>query len=426
MGTHIERRMFYGWINTAILFFVYLASTGLVVYGYSVIFPAMVQDFNWSRGSASIANSINLLALGFLSPLVAVVLARIGSKRTIILGLTILLVGLILLATVTQGIWLWTILWGIVLPFGLAFAGLVPIQLNVMQWFNRKRATVLGLVLTAAPVGGFVAQPVYTWFIESTGTWRSGWLLSASVAGLALALSIWLRNKPAEVGQFLDGVSPDEANNAKGGPINLARTYRTSTTWTVREALKTHTLRFIIIVLITKVMALMLVLSHGVLHLTDSHFTQMQAAYVLMSILIGSAAVRFPMGWVGDRIEPRWIITAAMGLMLLAFIGIWQAPSFMVLMICGPIFGAAYGTVIVMSTTLLGNYYSPESYPSIMGIVLPVMTISVAMIPTLAGYIADKQGNYGLAFTICAIGLVISFVSSFFLTPPPKTQEPAA
>ncbi|HEY6642461.1 MFS transporter [Povalibacter sp.] len=425
MRAQDDQRMFYGWVNAAIFFFVYLASMGLVVYGYSVIFPAMVADFNWSRGSASIANSIHLLVLGFLAPVVAIVLKKLGSKTTIILGLIVLLAGMTLLGTVTTGIVPWTIIWGFIVPIGLAFAGLVPIQLNVMQWFSVKRATVLGLVMTAAPVGGFIAQPVYTWFMEHAGTWRVGWLVSAALAAVALILSFWVRNKPEDVGQYPDGIRPEEAKKAGGPQVRVARTYRTSTPWTPGEAFRTRTLRFFLLTFVTKAMALMLILSHGVLHLTDVGLTDMQAAYVLMSVLIGSAVIRFPMGWVGDRIEPRWVISVSMGLMLLSFLVIWQAPAFVILMVCGPIFGAAFGASLVMDTTMLGNYFSPESYPSIMGIVLPVVTLCMAAVPTVSGYIADQQGSYELAFVFCAIGLVISFISSFLLSPPHKSIAPA-
>ena len=417
--------MFYGWTNAAILFWVYMAASGLMAYGYSVIFPVMVEDFNWSRGNASYANSIHYLVSGFLAPVVAVVLKKVGSRISITFGLAVVLTVLILLGTVTRGIWLWTILWGLVLPFGQVLCGLVPIQLNVMQWFNLKRAMVVGLVLTAAPLGGFIAQPLYTWAMVRTGTWQVGWLLSAVVVSLAMLLSFfWLRNKPQDAGQYPDGIRPCEGEKTGSERKREARTYRTSTSWTVREALKTWALRFFIVVYVNRAMALVLVLSHGVLHLTDLGYTSMQAAYVSMSILIGSAAVRFPMGWLGDRVEPRWLLVGGLGFMVLSFLVIWQGPSFVALMIFGPIYGMAHGSTIIMTAPFVGNYFSLESYPSIMSVVTPIMTVCVALVPAAAGFFADNLGNYDVAFVICGIGLTVSFVLTFFLAPPRKAPQP--
>lgn len=424
MGAPGENRMFYGWANTAILSAVYFVTSGLVVYGYSVIFPAMVEDFGWSRGTASYANSIQYFIAGFMAPVVAIVLKKIGSKRAITLGVASTLVVLLLLGTVTRGIWIWTLLWGIAIPLGLSLCGLVPLQLNVMQWFNVKRTMVIGLVLTAAPVGGFIAQPLFTWLMERSGTWQTGWLVSAAAAGLVLILCLWLRSKPEDVGQFPDGIAPGTNESVGAKPEQaVARTYRSSTQWTIREALQTWTLRLFVVVYFTRIMALMLVLSHGVLHFTDVGYTSMQAAYVSMSILIGSAVIRFPMGWVGDRVEPRLLLMGGLALMLLSFGVIWQAPSFLILMIFGPIFGLAYGTTIVMTAPLVGNYFSPESYPSIMSVVMPITTVCVASVPAVAGFIADHRGNYDLAFIICGIGLAISFIFTFFLAPPRKRLE---
>jgi MFS family permease len=167
-------------------------------------------------------------------------------------------------------------------------------------------------------------------------------------------------------------------------------------------------------------MALVLVLSHGVLHLTDLGYTSMQAAYVSMSILIASAAVRFPIGWLGDRVEPRWLLAGGLGFMVLSFVMIWQAPSFLLLMIFGPIYGMAHGSTITMTAPFVGNYFSPESYPSIMSVVTPIMTVCVATVPAVAGLFADNLGNYDLAFAICGIGLAISFALTLFLAPPRK------
>ncbi len=88
---------FYGWTNAWLLFFIYMASAGLVFWGYAVIFPVMIQATGWSRGDASIANSINMLLIGLLVPVAAVIINKIGTRKSIIAGLVVLLSALFLL-----------------------------------------------------------------------------------------------------------------------------------------------------------------------------------------------------------------------------------------------------------------------------------------------------------------------------------------
>ena len=414
---------FYGWKNAWVLFFIYMVSTGLVFYAFTVIFPVMLQSTGWNRGDASIAISVGMLAGGFLIPVAVVILNKIGSRKSIIIGLAILVIGLVLLATVTSRLWHWIVLWGILIPMAQCLCGLLPIQVNIMFWFNRKRAMALGLVMTGAPLGGVFAPPVYTWFMTVMGGWRIGWVLSAVVVLLGLILSFWVKSKPQDMGQFPDGISTgSNALNVEGGKTDGMRsTFRTQTTWMIRDVFKTPTIWFITGVNITQVMALLLVTNHGVLHLTDLGYSNMHAALILSLIILGSGSVRIPMGWVGDRIEPRWLILSALVLMLIGFIGIWKAPSLALLMVFGPIFGIAYGTLIVMMPTITGNYYGHEIFASINGFFAPLLTVIGAIVPTAAGYAVDKFGSYNEMFLILTALLVGGLICSGFLSPPKKS-----
>jgi len=96
---------FYGWKNAFLLSFIYMATTGLVFYAFSVIFPVMLKDTGWNRGEASIAISVAMLAGGFLFPIAAKLLNKYGSRRLIIIGLSILFVDLLVLSTVISKLW---------------------------------------------------------------------------------------------------------------------------------------------------------------------------------------------------------------------------------------------------------------------------------------------------------------------------------
>jgi len=130
--------------------------------------------------------------------------------------------------------------------------------------------------------------------------------------------------------------------------------------------------------------------------------------------------VRFPVGWLGDRIEPRWIITVALGVTMIMLLGIWKISSFKLLVAAGMVFGMGYGCQIIMIPTIIANYYGPDVFASIQGVIGPVLILFCATVPVGGGYIFEETGNYDLAFMILIMVLFISFVVSFFLSPPTR------
>ncbi len=299
--TSVGTRGFYGWKNVVLLFFVYLSTLGIVFYGYSVIFPAMIKALEWNRGTASIAQTICVLLMGTIIPLVAYSINKNGVKKTMRFGIALLSVGMLLLGTVTSRMWQWIILWGLVVGIGFGFCGTVPIQTLLMHWFNVKRATAIGLVMTGAAVGGFLAQPFFTWLMGLVNSWRVAWLVGAGFGVVALVCSFFLVNKPEDLGQFADGLSPEqiaEAQKASGGG---AHTFRTSIIWDVKDVFRTPVIYFITIFVIGQLMSLFMITSHGYLHFIGRNFTQMQAASILSFIILGSGCARFPAGRLAGR-----------------------------------------------------------------------------------------------------------------------------
>jgi len=420
LQAQLPETSFYGWKNVWLLMYVYIAG-GVVAYTFTVIFPVMLEALNWSRGDASLAISISRMLTGFvLTPSVALILNKIGARNTIVIGTAVFLAGLLLLISVTTKLWHWYVIYGVVIPTGAALCGMLPVQYTIMTWFNIKRATVIGIVTFGAPFAGSLAQPLYTWVMQMTGKWQTGWLISAGICFFALITSFWIRNKPSDLGQYPDGIAPRETDAAGVNKVPVARTHRAREAWTIREIFVTRTIWIYIAVSMLQGLPFGLINFHGVLHLTDMGYTSMQAANVLMAITFSSATARFPMGWLGDRIEPRWIITGALFSLLVGFTGFWKSPSFGALMVLGPILGFSIGTMIIMMTAIIPNYYGPEAYTSIRGIISPPLTLLSASFPAIAGYVADKTGTYNSIFLILIVGLIISLFLSPLLSPPEK------
>jgi len=410
---------FYGWKNVLFLFLVSLFAGGFGLGGFSVIFPAMIKAMDWNRGTASIAPALNWLLMGLFFPLVALSINKLGSKKTIIIGIIILFIGVVLLGTVMSQIWHWIIIYGVITSLGFNFSGILHVQTTLMHWFSIKRATALGIVMAGGSLGGFLAQPFYTWIIWVTGDWQYGWLIGSAFVLIAFICSLFVISKPSDVNQYPDGVNPNEMDESQIGP-KTNKTHKTSVSWQLKEVLKTPVVWLLTLVALGYIMPLIFITTHGVLHFTDIGFSQMQAAFILSSVILGGGIVRLPIGWLGDQIEPRRIIMIAVGMMLLMFIGLWQSSHFSLLIAAGIIFGLSYGAMFVIHPTIMANYFGPDAYAGISAAIAPFTIIFVACVPTVSGYIFEKTSSYDWAFIILSIIVTLALIASFFLLPPSK------
>ena len=386
---------------------------------YTVTFAPMITSFGWGRGEAGMAHSLNMLLAGFMTPLVALMLNRYGGRTVLLIGLFISAVGFFLLSTVVSQLWHWVVIWGFLMAVGFAFAGMMPVMVIVTFWFTARRATVLGLVLSGMSVGGVFAPPAFTWLIEHFESWRTAWLAAAGIACVAGVVAFWVRGKPEDLGQQPDGVQQPAHKDTETDHIK-ASTYRTAEDWGLGEALKTRPIWLGVAISAVSMMCFLMLITNGKLHFLDCGYSDKQAALVLSSMLFGVGCAKFPLGWLGDRIEPRWIILTVLAVMLPAFFGLWRSPSLFLLVGCAFALGFGLGGIIVLIPTVNANYYGRKIFAGLSGVTTPVMTFFAALVPAGAGFIADRLGSYDLAFTILCCALVVGIVCAALLKPPKK------
>jgi sugar phosphate permease len=406
----------------ALLFFIYGAVYGFVFYGFTVVFPEMIRAQDWARGDAAMAHTLRAFSLGAFAPLVAIAIGRAGAKRTMIAGQFVGVVVLCTLGTVTSQLWHWIVLWGILIPLLFSFGGALPIQTTLTHWFSIRRATALGIVLSGASFAGFIAAPLYTVIMREAETWKAGWLAAATFCALALVASFFIKNEPEDLGQFPDGVDPQSASEVRDSVTRRGpKTYRTSESWVLREVLRQPVLYLLGLCMVAQMSAVYLVTTHGVLHLTDLGFTRMQAASAIGNFILFSGFSRIPIGFVGDRIEPRWIMTIALAGMGISVLGMWKPPEdFWIVLAITAMFGFCFGSIVPIFPAIIGNYFGPSAFATITGFLSPFVTLIGAPVPMVAGVIYDRFHSYDIAFLYVVVLMVASTLVASAMAPPKK------
>jgi MFS family permease len=420
-----ENRRFYGWWLLFFLWVIYTLPIGFAFYSPVVLAPFMIRDLGWTRGEIMVGVTAIMMLFGISSPLTAWMITRIGARKTIVVGGCITASAAFLIGRVGHVYPLFVTL-GVFQGLGISMSAMIPVQTVAIAWFHTRRALALGLVGGGGAVGGLLAPMAINWaVVRAGGNWRIGFLLIAiaSLAGVAVAL-LAVRNRPGDVGQHPDGLRPEESSDGSSGPKRTARTYRTNEVWTVGEALRTRTLWLLILAGTGSFYMWQVIVTQGPLHLQDRGFDPAMSAF-LYSLAIGLSIVgRFTIAGLGDRIEPRYLFAFSSLCILIGGVLFWVVSpdkvwvAYLFPLLAGFGFGAAY----VCVPTITGNYWGPEAFTGIIGIVTPISMLIQGSAAPLAGLAYDLQGTYLTIMIVAWLAASVGFVATLFCRPPERPK----
>lgn len=419
--SHTAPRAFYGWPLLFILWVVYTLPIGFAFYGPAILYPYMIDEMGWSRGKTMVGATALMLFFGLASPLTALLIQRIGARRTIFGG-GLLCAAAAFAATGLGHLYPAFIGLCAVVGLGVSLSSMLPVQTVAIAWFHARRAMALGLVLGGGAIGGFVGPQIISWAVlRAGGDWRVGWVLigATSLAG-ALVGVLGVRNRPADMGQHPDGRDPATEGGSASGAAPAARTYRTSAVWSVATAFRTRALWLLVVAASGSFFLWQVVVTQAPLHLQDRGFDPSTCAF-LYSLALGlSVAGRFTIAVLGDRIEPRYLFAFGSLCILAGGVFFWFASpatpwvAYLYPLLAGFGFGAAY----ICVPTIVGNYWGPEAFAGISGLLSPLTLLAQGFAAPVAGFLYDLQGHYLGAMSICWAGAGLGFVAMLLCTPP--------
>ena len=432
---------FYGWVMLPILCLVYSIPVGFALYGPPIINTFMAEDLQLQRGQINIGYSIIGIVYGLGAIVIPWLLNRFGPKNTLAIGAALTAVSSILMAllgsaTVSFSGQSYPLIYWLICLFvglGISFGSVVPVQALVLLWFNVHRALAMGVVLGGGAIGGFIYPQIISYFITAFGNdWRIGWYVIASTCVIgALIVMLWIRNRPEDVGQYPDGLSPQQLEEAtkKSGQI-LIRTYRSPVNWTTSAALKTHALWLIIVSTAVLFFLWEVLISQAPAHLIDRGFSAndpvlfLQPAFIYGLIIAFSVVGRLSLSFLGERIETRLIMSVAGFMLVTGGLLFWLvSPNNIWTTYLFPVFaGVGLGATYVSLPLIVGNYFGVDSFPNLSQIINPIIYTFQFSAPAIAGLIYDSTLSYGLVILIACVAGLIGAGLIFFCKPPLPDQ----
>ncbi len=417
---HGRPRYFYGYLNS-----VFVGIALFLLGGANYLLPAlsgfMKDDLGWTATGTGGAFSVYYVVFGAMTFIAGSLVLRFGPRLLIAVGALVVVATTVFLS-MTQELWQFYVLAG-VYAAGVAGGAVVTGPQLTGNWLHRRRGLVIGLQLAATGLGGTFLTLVGERVMEAYGSWRPSWLVIGAMMMVPVVLAaLFVRNRPEELGQYIDGVS-DPAALAQRSERRSGGAYKSLYAWTMREAARTPTLWLIVLTFGFSDYVFLGTLSHQVTYLTGEAGVSASAAAGALALMVAFMAVgKAGGGWLADKVEPRKTL-GLMSLMLAAgllVLLLWHAtPALYVYVI---LLGVGFGASMAQTSATLANYYGRKNLASIMGLTHGTAALLGALSTTLTGVIADQAGSYIPAFVVMLVLAVVGAACAF-LAPIPRRKD---
>jgi MFS family permease len=412
----IQPPFFYGWLLVAIAF----VTMGVGVNArtaFSLLFPAILDEFGWDRSIIAGAFSFGFLVSAVVTPFVGRLMDLRGPRIVVELGVITMSAGLIL-ACIVSTPWQLYLTLGALAGGGVNCLAYTGQSLYLTNWFVRRRGLALSIAFSGVGVGSITILPWFGWLIETAG-WRSACLSIGVLLLLLLTpLNLLLKRHPEDIGLRPDGrISSGASSN---NPLTVIDHAWASIDWTLGRALRTRRFWWLAVGYFCGLFSWYAVQVHQTKYLIEVGFGPGEAAWALGAVSLVAVPGQVALGHLSDRIGREWVwMIGNLGFVIcylcLIRLRSTPAPMLLYLMIL------AQGTLGYSLTSVMGaipaEIFDGRHYGSIFGMVMVAAILGGAAGPWITGVIYDVTGTYSTAFWVAAGCSLISILTIWAAAP---------
>lgn len=280
---------------------------------------------------------------------------------------------------------------------------------SVALWFDRRRGLAMGVCM-AVGTACMSAAPLALAAVIGRVGWRGAWLAAAAAVWLVVVpIAIFgMRDRPRAPAPAPDQPAPPAPDPSPhgsgpavlgvGGASNApdpAVAADPARSWTRREASRTAMFWAVTAAVATVGMVGTGLAFHQISILGARGLTVEEAAANFIPHTVAIIASTVGVGWLIDRVRPRWVLIGAMGCLALAM-GLvqvaapgWRAVAFALAL------GAAGGAIRAQEATALPRYFGTAHLGAIRGFVMAVAVTGTALGPLALAVGVERFGSYG-------------------------------
>lgn len=407
-------RVYYGWSIVAALFVVQIITIGMTALGFGVLVKPLSEEFGLTRSAVNLGLVLLLLGTSLSAPVIGRLADRFSVRVLMVGGGLMFAVGAFLFSTAKSPL---VIGLAVLLLIGPVVNLCGPLIANTLlaRWFFRMRGRVFGLAATAMSLGGFLMVPLFGWCIDQFG-WRFAVALLGEGGGILMAIVAFLviRNRPEEMGLFPDGgdsAPPAAINRAVDGAAKRILGTRMFWLAAVPSSLG---------------QAVGMVVTASLVPLATDHGVSVAiAAFLISAMAISGIVGKLLTGFLAERIDTRYIFSAAMVVGALYLAALLVAPADFALWLgLSLLLGGALGTITPLGAILLAERFTHIGYGTSVGLQALVQIPFVLTSLYATGWLFDLSGSYTLAFLLF-MGVALAGAALVLALPKARVPEEA-
>ncbi len=415
------RGVFYGWWLVALAALMLTLMSLTVFQGLGTMLVALERQYAWTRTQLSLAFSLARVEGAVLGPIEGVLVDRVGTRRMVLIGYTMMGLGFIWLSQIdtlgATGMLSWLDFTLRFLPFqsvdeplihfygaymfvtlGSGLGGWLALIAMVNNWFSRKRTMAMASAMSGIHLGGLLV-PVLAFAIE-----RAGFDGAALGIGILLLVIVGpatkaIRSRPEDMGLRPDG---DGANPTANEQTQTTTDEDDEPDFTVWQALKTPAFWMLTIAQVASSVSIVTLALHLVPKLTDTGMSLTGAGTVVLAYTIVALPTQLVSGYFADRLPKTLMIAFFLMLQGVGILIIALFDSAPMAYLFALLYGMGFGGRSPLTTAIRGDYFGRKAFATIMGVSQLPMNIAMIFAPLFAGYMFDTTGTYIAPFTAFA------------------------
>jgi MFS family permease len=411
--------VFYGWWLVGVAVFMLTLMSLTVFQGLGTFLVALQNHFGWSRTQLSGAFSLARAEGAVLGPIEGFLVDRVGTRRMVLIGYSILGTGFVLFSFV-QTLWQFYLVF-MLITLGSGLGGWLAMIGMVNHWFSRRRAFAMALAMSGIHVAGFLV-PVLAFGIESHGFRMTTLGIGIFILAAVFPVTRLIRNRPEEYGLLPDGDAPATQPAQKAAATVVARA-DDDAAFTARQALRTRAFWVLTVAQLSSSVSIVTLALHLVPKLTDMELSLKMASTVVLTYTAIALPAQFVVGRIADRLPKPPVIFACMTFQAVSLVVIALAESLYLAFLFAVLYGIGFGGRTPVMTALRGEYFGRKAFASIMGLSQFPNNIAMIGAPLFAGYMFDTTGTYLVPFMTFA---ALSFMGALLMLTVRKPKAAAA
>ena len=384
-------RIYYGWTLVAVSVVVFTLLLGSTYHAFGVFVLPVSNDLGLTRAQTNTALILFSVGNAVWAPIVGQMLDRLPIRRTM-LGCALMMGASLVALGRSHSVWLSAVLIGAPLAFASQGAGVLTATTLVARWFTVHRGRAMAISLTGMSFGGILVTPLVAVVVERIG-WRDALVWVGCAVGLVLAALVPIaRERPgpddvetrATEGADLESPAAEAASEAR--PLPAIALLRTGSFWTlgISSALTLGGAQALMVTLVP------LAQSSGIAATQAASLISVLSAAGLFGTLL--------LAWIADRVDRMMLLGSVFVLVALVNGLLFVSHGYPLYATCAVLLGLTTGVVSPAFYALLADRFGANSFGTVNGLMMPILTLVGALCVRYAGEVFDRTGGYGLLF----------------------------